>query len=481
MLLQKLNGANDPFSDAQKFPQQINLSDLDYDGYAQEMGLTDGKMKLDDFERMMRKQLKHYAQSRLSSMSEFWTITDKDFTTIGTLKHILMEQINIKDHLCSLTNGTSANSSRKMIGLGDGLDQRLAKLGQVMNCEDGNGLTAVDGYDELMSKTSDFLQQQRIELLQMINSMLPNRHDPNQARGRGKKKYDKLSTQSPKAHTLPHESLVTAENVDIDATIDTLSGRPKSAKGNMSVNSRRKSRSASPRRGPAKVQSSKAKPAAISGGDSEVFDAEGSPNYATVVSFHTKSDEIEPIPLEADIGEDEAVGRGEVGVSIGHYLGDDAVADNIAAGIKSLEGPSKSTKSRAASSAKQKRGQNKGGSEVDGADKGSDVHLRRGVDGFIGSTGTEEVLVSNHWQDIGTSKSLSVPDTPKDSAGESSAHSKKTKNSVTSAVDGVLSRKLSNSERKGEAEPSNIHANAQLAYAMTSEHVAPTPNRAESL
>ena len=95
------------------------------------MGLTDGKMKLDDFERMMRKQLKHYAQSRLSSMSEFWTITDKDFTTIGTLKHILMEQINIKDHLCSLTNGTSANSSRKMIGLGDGLDQRLAKLGQV--------------------------------------------------------------------------------------------------------------------------------------------------------------------------------------------------------------------------------------------------------------------------------------------------------------------------------------------------------------
>ena len=118
---------------------------------------------------------------------------------------------------------------------------------------------------------------------------------------------------------------------------------------------------------------------------------------------------------------------------------------------------------------------------MDGADKGSDVHLRRGVDGFIGSTGTEEVLVSNHWQDIGTSKSLSVPDTPKDSAGESSAHSKKTKNSVTGAVDGALSRKFSNSERKGEAEPSNIHANAQLAYAMTSEHVAPTPNRAESL
>ena len=74
----------------QKFPQPIVLSDLDYEGIAQSLDLTDGKMTLEDFERLMRDQLKLYTQSRLSSMSEFWAITDKEFTTIGTLKHILL-------------------------------------------------------------------------------------------------------------------------------------------------------------------------------------------------------------------------------------------------------------------------------------------------------------------------------------------------------------------------------------------------------
>ena len=67
-------------------------------------------MHVDAFEMLMREQLKLYTQSRLSSMSEFWTITEQEFTTIGTLKHILMEQINIKEELSHL-RGSGKNAA----------------------------------------------------------------------------------------------------------------------------------------------------------------------------------------------------------------------------------------------------------------------------------------------------------------------------------------------------------------------------------
>jgi hypothetical protein len=44
----------------------------------------------------MREQLRLYAQSRLSSTSEFWTTSDQDFTEVGALKQILVEQLGLR-------------------------------------------------------------------------------------------------------------------------------------------------------------------------------------------------------------------------------------------------------------------------------------------------------------------------------------------------------------------------------------------------
>ncbi len=98
-------------------------------------------MSVEQFEVLMREQLKLYTQSRLSSMSEFWTISEQDFTTIGTLKHILMEQIKIKEELSQLASShdyasrASQNSGRsggpsklRMPAAADDVDALLASF-----------------------------------------------------------------------------------------------------------------------------------------------------------------------------------------------------------------------------------------------------------------------------------------------------------------------------------------------------------------
>jgi hypothetical protein len=95
---------------SQQFKPPISLTEGDFDGLTEKLGLNDKTMGVGAFERLMREQLKLYTQSRLSSMSEFWTTTEQEFTTIGTLKHILMEQIKIQEQLSHL-RGSGKNAA----------------------------------------------------------------------------------------------------------------------------------------------------------------------------------------------------------------------------------------------------------------------------------------------------------------------------------------------------------------------------------
>jgi hypothetical protein len=60
---------------------------------------ADGQLGVEEFEVVMREQILNYTQSRLSATSEFWNVSDQDFTELGTLKQLLMEQIGVKKEL----------------------------------------------------------------------------------------------------------------------------------------------------------------------------------------------------------------------------------------------------------------------------------------------------------------------------------------------------------------------------------------------
>jgi hypothetical protein len=53
------------------------------------------RLDLAGFLRVMRAQLESYTQLRLSSMSETWAVTEADFSTIGALKHLLLQQARL--------------------------------------------------------------------------------------------------------------------------------------------------------------------------------------------------------------------------------------------------------------------------------------------------------------------------------------------------------------------------------------------------
>jgi hypothetical protein len=47
----------------------------------------------------MRSQLTSYIQKRLTRESEFWSVTPREFTTVGALKHILTQQAELMKHI----------------------------------------------------------------------------------------------------------------------------------------------------------------------------------------------------------------------------------------------------------------------------------------------------------------------------------------------------------------------------------------------
>ena len=253
----------------QKFPQPIVLSDLDYEGIAQSLDLTDGKMTLEDFERLMRDQLKLYTQSRLSSMSEFWAITDKEFTTIGTLKHILMEQINIKQQLNSIAPGLSSSGVMDVdtgnIWAGPCPPVTTAK-GEDRSCDTGL---------DWMRKASELQRRHNIEMRGLMQAALsgkkaawgPDGHGGavnalEESKGLGTSPRGRLN-KSVKARARPKsvDDMAEAESESIIATSagsngyaasSTVSGSPKAGKATGRAKKLRRSkspqRSNSPRR-----------------------------------------------------------------------------------------------------------------------------------------------------------------------------------------------------------------------------------------
>jgi hypothetical protein len=55
----------------------------------------------------MRKQLEIYIQARLSSTSEYWPASQQQYTTLGPLKHVLMEQIRARTQMEELLKAVS--------------------------------------------------------------------------------------------------------------------------------------------------------------------------------------------------------------------------------------------------------------------------------------------------------------------------------------------------------------------------------------
>jgi hypothetical protein len=58
-----------------------------------------GQLGVEEFEMVMREQILNYTMSRLSATSEYWSVSDQDFTELGTLKQLLMEQLSVKKEL----------------------------------------------------------------------------------------------------------------------------------------------------------------------------------------------------------------------------------------------------------------------------------------------------------------------------------------------------------------------------------------------
>jgi hypothetical protein len=85
----------------QNFTPRIFLSDSDFIAMTKNGAMCNaqGQLGVEEFEMVMREQILNYTMSRLSATSEFWNVSDQDFTELGTLKQLLMEQLSVKKEL----------------------------------------------------------------------------------------------------------------------------------------------------------------------------------------------------------------------------------------------------------------------------------------------------------------------------------------------------------------------------------------------
>jgi hypothetical protein len=82
---------------AQDFTPRIFLAESDFLSLTENQKLLrPGRVNEAEFEVLIRDQMKLYTQTRLSSMSEAWSGSEADFTTLGALKHILLAQISAR-------------------------------------------------------------------------------------------------------------------------------------------------------------------------------------------------------------------------------------------------------------------------------------------------------------------------------------------------------------------------------------------------
>jgi hypothetical protein len=90
----------------QPYRPTIRISKSDF----QQIAKKKKRLQRKDFMKVMHEQLEAYIQSRLSSTSEYWIDSQQHYTTIGTLKHILMEQISNRQQLQTLMSALHGSS-----------------------------------------------------------------------------------------------------------------------------------------------------------------------------------------------------------------------------------------------------------------------------------------------------------------------------------------------------------------------------------
>ncbi len=95
----------------QPYRPTIRISKSDF----QQIAKKKKRLQRKDFVKVMHEQLEAYIQSRLSSTSEYWIDSPQHYTTIGTLKHILMEQISNRQQLQTLMSALHGPSTKSTL------------------------------------------------------------------------------------------------------------------------------------------------------------------------------------------------------------------------------------------------------------------------------------------------------------------------------------------------------------------------------
>ena len=83
---------------AQDMTPPIFVSDSDFIAITKDSTLCNeqGHLGPKEFENVMREQIRLYTQQRLSSTSEFWAVSDEDFTELASIKQILLELLGAR-------------------------------------------------------------------------------------------------------------------------------------------------------------------------------------------------------------------------------------------------------------------------------------------------------------------------------------------------------------------------------------------------
>ena len=110
----------------------------------------------------MRDQILNYTLSRLSATSEFWSVQDEDFTKLGTLKHILLEQLLMKRKF------EEANEYLKRLSKHFCCDNDLEKPDELCKRVPGNRSDAALGFKSQFDENIEKFEKFKSELVCLL-------------------------------------------------------------------------------------------------------------------------------------------------------------------------------------------------------------------------------------------------------------------------------------------------------------------------
>ncbi len=90
-----------------KPPIKISITDF------QEFAGDKAFLTKQSFVNMMREQMNNYAQSRLSSKSEFWNDSPFAFNSIGPLKYLLLDLFRMKQQMDQAAADVTSTTSKQ--------------------------------------------------------------------------------------------------------------------------------------------------------------------------------------------------------------------------------------------------------------------------------------------------------------------------------------------------------------------------------